>query len=218
MKSAIAAILLPLALAANINSRQSTDIEFEISGFTASCMKEQDYCDYGLGKIVSSNNPEFGVGCDVPGTSANGTLPAVPETQCGTYKVTVDRADDGGLLLTVYSDKDRVSGTHHIVASDLTIDVYQSYTGATSFTIDASSSGSSSTPSTTITVATTTSSTTAVESTTTSATTTESSGSATGTTTSSSPSSSSSTDTSGAIRKRIPAGVVGVLGLVALMF
>ncbi|XXH05958.1 hypothetical protein Hte_012401 [Hypoxylon texense] len=149
MKYTIAAGLLPLVSAANINARQTTGLKYEISDFSAACTAESVYCFYGI-SIVASNNPDFKQSCDAMGTSDSGELPAVSETQCGTYTVAVAKSDDGGLVLTVSSRSQRLSGTHTISSDDLTTTTsggksVQSYTGDTSFTIDTGSSSSAST-------------------------------------------------------------------------
>jgi hypothetical protein len=58
--------------------------------------------------------------CDAIGTSNNGELPAVNETDCGTYTVSVAKPNSG-LVLTVNSDKDTLTGSHTISSDDLTI-------------------------------------------------------------------------------------------------
>jgi hypothetical protein len=162
------------------------------------------------------------------GASADGTLPAVPEMQCGTYKVTVETKDGGGLYLTVYLRMDEVIGTHVIDASDLATTEeadgsgksLQSYVGETSFTIDTyvSDSGSTTLPSTMETATATTASTASASGATTQVLTTSSAASAettesatTGTTTSSA---ASSTETSGALREGVWTGALLLCGLI----
>lgn len=178
--------------------------------------------------IRSSNRPDFGIGCDVSGPSTDGTLPAVPEMGCGTYKVTVETKDGGGLYLTVYLRMDEVIGTHVIDASDLATTEeadgsgksLQSYVGETSFTIDTyvSDSGSTTLPSSMETATATTASTASASGattqvlTTSSAASAETSGSAaTGTTTSSA---ASSTETSGALHEGVWIGALLLCGLI----
>ncbi|KAF7533146.1 hypothetical protein G7054_g7333 [Neopestalotiopsis clavispora] len=218
-----AATVLPLALAAELSSRQLTDITFELSDFKASC---EDYNGYGGYDYYCT--PDFGIGCDVSGSSTDGTLPAVPEMGCGTYKVTVETKNGGGLYLTVYLRMDEVIGTHVIDASDLATTEeadgsgksLQSYVGETSFTIDTYVSGSGSTtlPSSMETATATTASTASASGattqvlTTSSAASAETSGSATtGTTTSSA---ASSTETSGALHEGVWTGALLLCGLI----
>ncbi|KAI0543674.1 hypothetical protein F4679DRAFT_567898 [Xylaria curta] len=150
MKYTAAAALLPLlASAVNIDARQTTDLKYEISDFSAACKVDSTYCFYGI-SIVTSDNPEFKVSCDATGTSDTGDLPAVSKTQCGTYTISVAKLDDGGLVLTVGSNNGRLTGSHTISVTELAISTssdhtVQSYNGDTSFTIDVNSASSAST-------------------------------------------------------------------------
>ncbi|KAI0405714.1 hypothetical protein F4802DRAFT_561648 [Xylaria palmicola] len=216
MKYTAAAALLPLlASAANINARQATDLKYEISDFSAACTTENNYCFYGL-SIVTSDNPDFKVSCDAPGTSDNGELPAVGETQCGTYTVSVSKSDDGGLVLTVNSNRGRLTGTHSIPGNDLESSTsgdraVQSYKGDTSFVIDVKNASSASGTST-ITATPTASSSPSDSSSASSVSSTAASGPSTTTSDSAGPS-----ETSGATRERAFAGVMFSVGLLAFM-
>ncbi|KAI0187129.1 hypothetical protein EV127DRAFT_513996 [Xylaria flabelliformis] len=153
MKYTAATALLPLlASAANIDARQTTDLKYEISGFSAACTVDSIYCFYEI-SIVTSDVPDFKESCSATGTSDNGELPAISKTQCGTYTISVAKLDDGGLVLTVGSNSGRQTGSYTISNKDLAISTssdhtVQSYDGDTSFTIDvkkaspASTSGS----------------------------------------------------------------------------
>ncbi|KAI8622857.1 hypothetical protein F5Y19DRAFT_44851 [Xylariaceae sp. FL1651] len=221
MKYTTAAALLPLASAANVSTRQATGLKYEISGFSAACQPESTYCFYGM-SIVTSNNPDFHVGCDAMGTSDNGKLPAVNETQCGTYTISVAKSNDGGLVLTVNSDKEPLTGTFTISSDDLTTttsggSTVQSYTGDSAFTIDVenASSASASASGTTASTLPASSASSASSSTSSISPTTTSEPSATGTTTSSTP---SATKTNGGTRESAFAGVPFAVGLMAFIF
>lgn len=175
---------------------------------------------YGI-SLVTSNNPEFGQSCQAMGNSTDGHLPAVPETQCGTDKISVATTDDGGLVLTVSGDNGRLTGTHTISNDDLKTETsgdkeLQSYAGDPDFTIDASGasspSGSSSgtTASSTATV-----STSSAAPTTTETSTTESSPSTTGSATSSS---TSASQTNGAIRESASTAALFIFGVFGFGF
>ncbi|KAI1191170.1 hypothetical protein F5B17DRAFT_383925 [Nemania serpens] len=221
MKYTAAAALL-LASAASIDARQAADLKYEISDFSAACTTESTYCFYEI-SIVTSNNPEFKVSCDAMGTSDNGDLPAVSETQCGTYTVSVAKLDDGGLVLTVNSDRGRLTGFYTIPSDDLTTTTsgnrtVQMYGGDTSFTIDVKNASSASTSasgtSTTASISTALSSLSATLSASSVSSTAVSEPSATGPTTSSSPSPSA---TSGATRESAFAGAMFAAGLMAFI-
>ncbi|KAI3325240.1 hypothetical protein HD806DRAFT_492392 [Xylariaceae sp. AK1471] len=221
MKYTIVTALLPLASAANINTRQATDLKYEISGFSAACQPESTYCFYEL-SIVTSNNPEFQVGCDAMGTSDNGKLPAISETQCGTYTISVAKSDDGGLVLTVNSDMKPLTGSFTISSDDLTTmtsggSTVQSYTGDSAFTIDIKNGSSASTSASGITASTPTASSASSASSSTSSIspTATSEPSTTGTTTSST---ASASETNGATRESAFAGVPFAVGLMAFIF
>ncbi|KAI0509029.1 hypothetical protein F5B22DRAFT_376861 [Xylaria bambusicola] len=151
------ALLHLLASATDLDVRQTADLKYEISDFLVDCTLQSGYCVYEL-DIVTSDNPEFKVGCEAFGTTEKGELPAVNETQCGTYTVAVAKSDDGGLILTVKSDRKRRMGTYLIPSDDITTTMSggQSYTGNSSFTIDVknASSGSASVSGTSTTVST----------------------------------------------------------------
>ncbi|KAJ5611351.1 hypothetical protein N7510_008070 [Penicillium lagena] len=207
MKYTIAAALLPVAWAANIDARQATDLKYEISDFGAACSPDSIYS--------TSNNPEFKQGCDPMATTVDGELPALSETQCGTYTISVAKSDDGGLVLTVNSDMEALTGTFTIPSDDLkTIregkGTVQEYTGDSTFTIDiknaSSASGSAS--------GTTASNPTASSASSVSPTA-ASEPSTTGTTTSSS---ASPSETNGATRESAFAGVLFAMGLMAFIF
>ncbi|KAI6081972.1 hypothetical protein F4821DRAFT_248096 [Hypoxylon rubiginosum] len=218
MKYTTAAALLPLASAANIDTRQTNDLKYEISDFTAACTVESVYCFYGI-SIVTSNNPDFKQSCDAMGTSDSGELPAVGETQCGTYTVSVAKSDGGGLVLTVSSRTPRLTGTHAISSGDLTTTTsggksVQSYTGDSSFTIDAGSASSA--PTSTSGTAASTPVTSSVSSTASSVSpNTTPEPSTTGTTTSSS---AGPSETNGATRVSAFGGVSFAVGLMAFIF
>ncbi|KAK6219333.1 hypothetical protein LQW54_002321 [Pestalotiopsis sp. IQ-011] len=221
MKYTTVAALLPLAASANINARQDTDIKFEVTDFTAACTSDSDYCWYGI-SLVTSNNPEFGQSCQAMGNSTDGHLPAVPETQCGTDKISVATTDDGGLVLTVSGDNGRLTGTHTISSDDLKTETsgdkeLQSYTGNPDFTIDVSSASSSSgTSSGTTASSTATASTSSVAPTTTETSTTESSPSST--TGSATSSATSASQTNGAIRESASTAALFIFGLFGFGF
>ncbi|KAH8205130.1 hypothetical protein TruAng_000695 [Truncatella angustata] len=141
MKYTTAAVLLPVASAASIDARQATELKYEISDFSAACTAGSIY--------FTSNNPEFKQGCDAMGTSDNGELPAVRKTQCGTYTISVAKLDDGGLVLTINSGLERLTGTFTISSDDLTTttsgeSTVQSYAGDSAFTIDIKNASSAS--------------------------------------------------------------------------
>ncbi|KAH8163857.1 hypothetical protein CIB48_g4385 [Xylaria polymorpha] len=225
MKYTAAAALLPLlAPAANIDARQTTDLKYEISNFSAACKVDSNYCFYEI-SIVTSNNPEFKVSCDATGTSDTGDLPAVGQTQCGTYTIAVAKSDEGGLVLTVTSDRGRLTGTHTILNKDIEISTssdhtVQSYRGDTSFTIDvknASSASASTSGTNTITsIATASTSPSASSPTSSISSTTTSTPSTTNPTTTAS--SANPSDTNGATRESAFAGVMFGVGLMAFMF
>ncbi|KAI0446381.1 hypothetical protein F4803DRAFT_41722 [Xylaria telfairii] len=225
MKYTAAAALLPLlASAANIDARQTTDLKYEISDFSAACKVDSNYCFYEI-NIITSNNPDFSVSCAAMGTSDNGDLPAVSETQCGTYTIAVAKSDEGGLILTVTSDRGRLTGTHTILNKDIEISTsgdhtVQSYGGDTSFTIDvkhASSTPASTSDASTVTsIATASSSPSASSSASAVSSTATSEQSTTGPTTTSS--SASPSDTNGATRESAFAGAMFGVGLMAFMF
>ncbi|KIN03337.1 hypothetical protein OIDMADRAFT_177610 [Oidiodendron maius Zn] len=224
MKYTTAAALLSLASAANLS--------YEISDFSAACTPGSTNCLYEL-TIATSNNPEFKESCEAIGASNNGELPAVGATQCGTYTISVAKSDNGGLVLTVNSVTESLTGTFTISSDDLTTttsgaSTVQSYTGDSAFTIDIqnASSTSASTSGTTASVSGTTASasgTTASTLTASSASSASSSASSvsptaastpstTGTTTSSS---ASPSKTNGATRESAFAGVLFAIGLMA---
>jgi len=45
--------------------------------------------------IVTGHDPEFEQGCGAMGTSDNGEMPTVSETQCGTYTILVAKEVGG---------------------------------------------------------------------------------------------------------------------------
>ncbi|KAI4864867.1 hypothetical protein F4820DRAFT_422401 [Hypoxylon rubiginosum] len=154
------------------------------------------------------------------GTSDNGELPAVSETQCGTYTVSVAKSDDGGLVLTVNSDTVRLTGAHTISSDDLTTTTsggktVQSYTGDSSFTIDAKngSSGSASASGATTSAPTASSTSSTSSSASSVSPSAVSDPSTTGTTTSST---AGPSETNGAARQSALAGVLFAVGLMAL--
>ncbi|TRX96477.1 hypothetical protein FHL15_002749 [Xylaria flabelliformis] len=224
MKYTPAVALLPLlASAANIDARQTADLKYEISDFSAACKVDSIYCFYEI-SIVTSDNPEFKVSCDATGTSDNGELPAISKTQCGTYTISVAKLDDGGLVLTVGSNSGRLTGSYIISNKDLAISTssdhtVQSYDGDTSFTIDVKSASSASTSasgtSTTTPIFTAPFSPSASPSASSVSSTAASEPSTTGSTTSSSPSPSK---TNGAARESAFAGAMFAVGVMAFMF
>ncbi|KAI1740247.1 hypothetical protein F4680DRAFT_418961 [Xylaria scruposa] len=233
--AATGALLPLLASATNIDARQTTDLKYEISDFSAACQVDSTYCFYEI-SIVTSNNPEFKVSCDATGTSESGDLPAISKTQCGTYTISVAKLDDGGLVLTVGSNSGRLTGSHTISVTELAISTsgdhfVQSYNGDTSFTIDvkSASSASTSTPGTSTSTSTFTAPfrPSASPSTSSISSTAAPEPSTTGSTTSSSPTSSSPTssspspspsDTNGAARESAFTGAMFAAGLMAFMF
>ncbi|KAI1260606.1 hypothetical protein F5Y18DRAFT_251704 [Xylariaceae sp. FL1019] len=215
MKYSAIATLLSFVSAATFNTRQSTGLRYEISDFDAECESDKTTCEYEL-KIIISDDPEREVNCDFAATSENGELPAISESQCGRYRVAIDKTNDGGLAVTVKGDQG--TGTYQIPSGDIDLDSsgdrsVQKYDGDSDFTIELTA-GSSSTSSTTTTSAATT--------VTTAATTSEASSSIP--TTSSEPSSSPTTSsesitpspTNGAAHGNAFAGLPLAVGLMAL--
>ncbi|KAK8848415.1 hypothetical protein PGQ11_014895 [Apiospora arundinis] len=147
MKYTTLATLLPLAASVtNAENSKRADVTFNVENFSAECNDYSVYCWYNFEGFSSSNNPGFGQGCSVLNTSQSGLLPAVGVTQCGTYRVSVEKPDDakkGALVLTVYLRKDKLVGTYAIAADDLTITkteggkTVQSYKGKKAITIAA---------------------------------------------------------------------------------
>ncbi|KAI0385409.1 hypothetical protein F5Y04DRAFT_245779 [Hypomontagnella monticulosa] len=218
MKYAAVLALLPLASAANFAARQASDVKFEISDFAAACTAEDTLCFYEL-SVVASDNPNFKVGCSVSGTSDTGELPAVEKTKCGTFSVSVAKADNGGLVMTVTQDSKRQTGTYTIPSSDITTTAsdakkIQSYSGKSSFTIDTNGGSSSGSTSSSSTSAPTTSSTSDSSSTSSTAPTNTPEQSTTGTTTSGS---AGPSQTNGATRDSAFAGVPFAIGLMAFV-
>ncbi|KAH6652331.1 hypothetical protein BKA67DRAFT_661078 [Truncatella angustata] len=218
MKYTTAAVLLPVASAASIDARQATELKYEISDFSAACTAGSIYCFYEV-SIVTSNNPEFKQGCDAMGTSDNGELPAVRKTQCGTYTISVAKLDDGGLVLTINSGLERLTGTFTISSDDLTTttsgeSTVQSYAGDSAFTIDIKNASSASASASGATASTPTASPASFVSPSASSAsrTTASEPSATSTTTLSS---ASPSETSDATRESACAGVLFAIGLMA---
>ncbi|KAJ5811918.1 hypothetical protein N7474_008219 [Penicillium riverlandense] len=216
MKFTTVAALLPLAWAAKIDA---TDLKYEISDFSAACTPKSIYCFYEI-SISTSNNPKFTQGCDVMGTSDNGELPAVSETQCGTYTVSVAKSGDGGLVFTINSDMEPLTGTFPISSDDLTTtesggSTVQLYTGDSTFTIDAKIRSSASASASSPTASTLTGSSASASSSASSVSPTAASEpSTTGNTTSSS---ASPSETNGATRGSAFAGVPFAVGLMAFM-
>ncbi|CAJ2508312.1 Uu.00g094980.m01.CDS01 [Anthostomella pinea] len=145
-----AAALLPLASASvsatGMNARQATDMKFEISDFSAACTSERGYLTNSA--WPPARTPDFQVSCDALSWSGDGKLPAVGQTQFGSYTVSVAQLDDGGLALTVKSVKEAVAGTYTVSKDDLKAttsgeSAVQSYAGVSDFTIDVDSASSS---------------------------------------------------------------------------
>ncbi|KAK8074357.1 hypothetical protein PG994_005256 [Apiospora phragmitis] len=158
-----AATLMPMALAATNNGgRSSTDLQFEISDFEARCMAGGmysggvSYCVYDivpLDNTVDSyyDDPYYGMNCGTKNVdSDHGDLPALKESDCGSFRIAVTKSDDGGLVLSVSSPKAGNTGRFVIPAAALTRttegpdedddtkeQTVQKYTGPTSFTIHA---------------------------------------------------------------------------------
>ncbi|KAI0395569.1 hypothetical protein F5Y17DRAFT_474270 [Xylariaceae sp. FL0594] len=207
MKLTTAAALLPLlASAVEFDARQAADLKFEIQDFSAVCTPEDANCLYQFS--ISTSDTDFTAGCDALGTSEKGQLPTSSEGKCGTYIVEFAKLDDGRLRMVVNQRQRHLTGIYYISGDDITTAASggQSYTGDSSFAIEAKPEGSlpTSAPATTSSTSTTTttpSPTTAPEPTT-----------ATGTPTSSSP---APNESNGATRDRASAGVMFAAGLLA---
>ncbi|KAI0145622.1 hypothetical protein GGR57DRAFT_297405 [Xylariaceae sp. FL1272] len=213
MKYNTIATLLPLISAASFNTRQDSGLRFEISDFDSEC--ESNSCEYEM-KIITSDDPEREVNCDFAATSENGELPAINETQCGRYRVAIDKTNDGGLAVTVKDDQG--TGTYQIPSGDIDTDSsgdrsVQKYDGDSDFIIEITT-GSSSTSSNT-TTSTATAVTTAV---TTSAASTSisTSGSEPSSSTMTSSESTTPSPTNGAAHENAFAGLPLAVGLMAL--
>ncbi|KAI1359506.1 hypothetical protein F5Y08DRAFT_77268 [Xylaria arbuscula] len=223
MKCVIAIALLPLLVfAAHLDAYEAADLKYEISNFSADCILANRTCVYDI-SIITSDNPEFKVSCQALASTEKGELPAIDETQCGTYTIAVAKSDDDGLILTVKSNGKRLMGTYTIPNSEITTTPSdgQSYTGDSSFTIDVNnaSSGSTSvsgtsTPVSTSTVSSASSASSSVSSVSSVSSTATSRPSTTGTTTSSSVSPS---DTNGATQESAFAGLMFAAGLAAFI-
>ncbi|KAK8052408.1 hypothetical protein PG993_003793 [Apiospora rasikravindrae] len=116
-----ATALLPLASAAHVGARESTGLTYQISDLDAGCSPSYGttYCYYSM-TVHKSDNPDFGVGCEAGGESPDGALPASDKAwDCGPYTLTVSKAGDGGLEFLLNEPRKHMAGTFTVRKDEL---------------------------------------------------------------------------------------------------